>query len=199
MVLRRRAGCHSYPRSGKHTTSLPPPGGTSFGSLQKTTGRTSCSRKVRNTRWSREPRPTLALTPGKALIFPIGQQVVSSYSRRPFFGFYEAESDFPPLPTEKHLALDAIHFTAEKFSLDLELQVGDLEYANNLTVFHGACMTPSCPWRSRTVPLTRSSYLFGRLGNEPATPRASAPGAQGPAAACGRERGFRQDQCGRGR
>jgi hypothetical protein len=75
--------------------------------------------------------------PGKALLFPVGQQVVSSYSRRPFFGFYEAESDFPPLPTEKHLALDAIHFTAEKFSLDLELQVGDLEYANNLTVFHG--------------------------------------------------------------
>lgn len=62
---------------------------------------------------------------------------MSNYSRRPFFGFYEANADVPPLSPEKHLALDAVHFTAEKFSLDLDLQVGDLEYANNLTVYHG--------------------------------------------------------------
>lgn len=74
---------------------------------------------------------------GKSLIFSNGDDVISSYSRRPFFGFYEADADVPPLSENKHLALDAIHFTAEKFSLDLELQVGDLEYANNQTVFHG--------------------------------------------------------------
>ncbi|WVQ76935.1 hypothetical protein IAR50_006614 [Cryptococcus sp. DSM 104548] len=73
---------------------------------------------------------------GKPLFFAHNGRVISSYSRRPFFGFYEADADVPPLPTAKHLALDAVHFTAEKFGLDLDLQKGDLEYFNNLTVFH---------------------------------------------------------------
>lgn len=133
---------------------------------------------------------------GKALIFPIGQQVVSSYSRRPFFGFYEAESDFPPLPTEKHLALDAIHFTAERFSLDLELQVGDLEYANNLTVFHGEFSQFLKSQTVGTVLLTESSYLIRGLGDQSATPGPCAPGTQGPAAAGGCQGGLRPDQRG---
>lgn len=74
---------------------------------------------------------------GQPLIFAVRDNVISSYSRRPYFGFYEADPDVPPLPTEKHLALDAVHFTAEKYSLDLSLEKGDLEYFNNLTVFHG--------------------------------------------------------------
>nr|XP_018260635.1 uncharacterized protein I303_06350 [Kwoniella dejecticola CBS 10117]OBR82793.1 hypothetical protein I303_06350 [Kwoniella dejecticola CBS 10117] len=74
---------------------------------------------------------------GRPLIHPVGKdQVISVYSRRPYFGFYGADEDVEPLPTEKHLALDAIHFTAEKFSLDLDLQKGDLEYVNNVTVYH---------------------------------------------------------------
>lgn len=73
------------------------------------------------------------------MIFNTNGRVLFSYSRRPFFGFFEAEADVPALPENKHLALDAIHFTAEKFSLDLDLEKGDLEYFNNLNVFHGAC------------------------------------------------------------
>lgn len=76
---------------------------------------------------------------GKPLIFAVGDNnVISSYSRRPYFGFYEADPDVPALPRQKHLALDAVNFTAEQFSLDLDLQKGDLEFFNNLTVFHGA-------------------------------------------------------------
>lgn len=70
-------------------------------------------------------------------------QVVSSYSRRPFFGFYESDPDVPPLTEAKHLALDAIHYTAEKYRLDLALQKGDLEYFNNVTVFHGRRFRPA--------------------------------------------------------
>ncbi|OWT40286.1 taurine catabolism dioxygenase TauD [Cryptococcus neoformans Bt1] len=73
---------------------------------------------------------------GKPLFFAHENRVISSYSRRPFFGFYEADPDVPTLAKEKHLALDAVHFTAEKYSLDLDLQKGDLEYFNNLTVYH---------------------------------------------------------------
>ncbi|WWC71789.1 uncharacterized protein I206_105748 [Kwoniella pini CBS 10737] len=82
--------------------------------------------------WKNRYQPT-----GRPLIHPVGNdQVISVYSRRPYFGFYGADEDVEPLPKEKHLALDAIHFTAEKFSLDLDLQKGDLEYVNNVTVYH---------------------------------------------------------------
>ncbi|WVF66484.1 hypothetical protein IAT40_001224 [Kwoniella sp. CBS 6097] len=73
---------------------------------------------------------------GKPLWFSVNGNVISNYSRRPYFGFYEVDAVVPPLPEEKHLALDAIHFTAEKYRLDLDLQKGDLEFFNNLTVFH---------------------------------------------------------------
>ncbi|KAL1405592.1 hypothetical protein Q8F55_009231 [Vanrija albida] len=74
----------------------------------------------------------------KALLYLTddGKEIFFAYSRRPFFGFYEAKSNVPPLSEDKHLALDAVHFTAEKYSLDIELQKGDLEYFNNHTVFH---------------------------------------------------------------
>ncbi|WVQ94094.1 hypothetical protein IAU59_001172 [Kwoniella sp. CBS 9459] len=73
---------------------------------------------------------------GKPLWFSVNGNVISNYSRRPYFGFYEVDAVVPPLPEEKHLALDAIHFTAEKYRLDLNLEKGDLEFFNNLTVFH---------------------------------------------------------------
>ncbi|WRT70445.1 uncharacterized protein IL334_007443 [Kwoniella shivajii] len=76
-------------------------------------------------------------TQGRPLIHPVGKdQVVSVYSRRPYFGFFGVDQDNEPLPENKHLALDAIHFTAEKSSLDLTLEKGDLEYVNNIVVYH---------------------------------------------------------------
>lgn len=74
----------------------------------------------------------------KALVYPIneGKDIFFAYSRRPFFGFYEAKAGVEPLPEDKHLALDGVHFTAEKYSLDIALQKGDLEFFNNHTVFH---------------------------------------------------------------
>nr|XP_019010100.1 uncharacterized protein I206_04568 [Kwoniella pini CBS 10737]OCF48881.1 hypothetical protein I206_04568 [Kwoniella pini CBS 10737] len=87
--------------------------------------------------WKNRYQPTGTCQHCRPLIHPVGNdQVISVYSRRPYFGFYGADEDVEPLPKEKHLALDAIHFTAEKFSLDLDLQKGDLEYVNNVTVYH---------------------------------------------------------------
>jgi len=76
---------------------------------------------------------------GAALFYHLDRRVVAQYARRPFFGFYDDPNrpkGVPPLKHEQHVALDAIHFTAEKFSLDIDLQPGDLEYFNNLQVFH---------------------------------------------------------------
>ncbi|PWN49404.1 Clavaminate synthase-like protein [Violaceomyces palustris] len=66
-------------------------------------------------------------------------RILAQYARRPWFGFYEDQNrrgDSPELSYEKHVALDAIHFVAEKFFLDIDLQPGDLEFFNNLQVFH---------------------------------------------------------------
>ncbi|KAK8849370.1 hypothetical protein IAR55_004702 [Kwoniella newhampshirensis] len=54
---------------------------------------------------------------GKRLWFSHKGDIISNYSRRPYFGFYEAEANVPPF-------------------LDLDLEKGDLEYFNNHTVFH---------------------------------------------------------------
>ncbi|WWC88100.1 uncharacterized protein L201_003004 [Kwoniella dendrophila CBS 6074] len=123
---------------GLITLGVAETGGLSqLGSVARTynelaTTRRDIVRELANDDWKNKVYPD-----GKALIFAVeNDQVISSYSRRPFFGFYEADADVPELSVEKHLALDAIHFTAEKFGLDLDLQKGDLEYFNNLTVFH---------------------------------------------------------------
>jgi hypothetical protein len=77
---------------------------------------------------------TSAVTP---LNFAVdGRLATSSYSRRPYFGFFEASAEVPPLPREIHFALDAVHFTAELTRLDLNLEKGDIEFINNLTVLH---------------------------------------------------------------
>ncbi|KAL1408105.1 hypothetical protein Q8F55_004908 [Vanrija albida] len=75
---------------------------------------------------------------GRPLVYTLerGANVSIAYSRRPFFGFYEADAGVPKLPEDKHLALDALHFTAERLSLDIDLQKGDLEFFNNHTVLH---------------------------------------------------------------
>ncbi|KAJ6566830.1 hypothetical protein B0H19DRAFT_1258013 [Mycena capillaripes] len=76
---------------------------------------------------------------GSPFIHYAGDRVVAQYGRRAFFPFFEDQSaanNVPPLTKEQDLALDALHFTAEKVSLDIDLQPGDLEFFNNLSVFH---------------------------------------------------------------
>lgn len=69
-------------------------------------------------------------------IHHVNNRVIAQYARRPFFSFYESTEraeGVPELTAAQHISLDTIHYTAEKYSLDLALQPGDLEYANNLT------------------------------------------------------------------
>jgi len=76
---------------------------------------------------------------GTPLIHYANNRVLAQYSRRVFFTFFEDQhrpENLPPLTPEQHLALDAIHYTAEKFSLNIDLEPGDLEFFNNLTLFH---------------------------------------------------------------
>lgn len=51
----------------------------------------------------------------------------------------------PPISEEQHLALDALHFTAESHALNIDLQPGDLEYFNNLVIFHARTASEDSP------------------------------------------------------
>ncbi|KAI5475591.1 hypothetical protein MNV49_001147 [Pseudohyphozyma bogoriensis] len=76
---------------------------------------------------------------GTPVLHHVDGRVIAQYGRRAFFPFFEDQSvdaNIPPLTTEQHLALDALHFTAEERSLDIDLQPGDLEFFSNLRLFH---------------------------------------------------------------
>ncbi|KAK4703941.1 hypothetical protein P7C70_g2278, partial [Phenoliferia sp. Uapishka_3] len=73
------------------------------------------------------------------LLHHVDGKIIVQYGRRGFFPFFEDQSvpeGIPPITKEQHVALDALHFTAESHALDIDLQPGDLEYANNLLIFH---------------------------------------------------------------
>lgn len=76
---------------------------------------------------------------GSPLLHYVDNRVIIQYGRRGYFPFFEDQSlpeGVPPITAEQHVALDALHFTAEEHSLSIDLQPGDLEYFNNLTIFH---------------------------------------------------------------
>lgn len=42
----------------------------------------------------------------------------------------------PPITEAQAEALDALHFLAEKHALSLSFKKGDVQYVNNLSIFH---------------------------------------------------------------
>ena len=65
-------------------------------------------------------------------------RLISQFARRKFIGFKAVprSTDIPPIPEEMAEALDALQFTAEKFSLGLHFRRGDIQFINNLSMFH---------------------------------------------------------------
>ncbi|KAJ5612642.1 hypothetical protein N7510_005836 [Penicillium lagena] len=74
-------------------------------------------------------QPATATTPERVLI---------QYARRYFTGFLSQprSTDIPPITEAQAEALDALHFLAEKHSASLGFQKGDVQYINNLSIFH---------------------------------------------------------------
>jgi len=66
------------------------------------------------------------------------ERVVIQYARRGFTGFLHLprSSEIPPITEAQAEALDALHFLAEKFNVTLDFQKGDVQYVNNLSIFH---------------------------------------------------------------
>lgn len=63
------------------------------------------------------------------------ERVIFQFSRRSFSGFgtHSQVDLLTPLQVE---ALDALHFLAERFQLAMTLQKGDMQFINNLSIFH---------------------------------------------------------------
>ncbi|KAJ5511958.1 hypothetical protein LT330_003078 [Penicillium expansum] len=74
-------------------------------------------------------QPATATTPERVLI---------QYARRYFTGFLAQprSKDIPPITEAQAEALDALHFLAEEHSAALDFQKGDVQYVNNLSIFH---------------------------------------------------------------
>jgi alpha-ketoglutarate-dependent taurine dioxygenase len=64
--------------------------------------------------------------------------VLIQYARRSFTGFgaLPRSTDIPPITEAQAEALDTLHFLAEKFAVSLDFQRGDVQYVNNLSIFH---------------------------------------------------------------
>ncbi|KAJ5561571.1 hypothetical protein N7461_000332 [Penicillium sp. DV-2018c] len=66
------------------------------------------------------------------------ERVLIQYARRYFTGFLAQprSKDIPPISEAQAEALDALHFLAEEHSAALDFQKGDVQYVNNLSIFH---------------------------------------------------------------
>lgn len=74
----------------------------------------------------------------RPLLYYLDSRIIIQYARRYFTGFQglPRSSDIAPITEAQAEALDALHFLAEKYSLGLNFQKGDIQYINNLSVFH---------------------------------------------------------------
>lgn len=65
-------------------------------------------------------------------------RLIIQYARRTFTGFngLPRSQDIPPITEAQAEALDTLHYLAEKHALSLGFQKGDIQFANNLSIFH---------------------------------------------------------------
>lgn len=80
-------------------------------------------------------RPVLFHLPGTD---STPERIIIQYARRTFTGYMSLPrgSSTPPITEAQAEALDALHFTAERLSVDLDFQKGDIQFLNNLAMFH---------------------------------------------------------------
>ncbi|KAF4471165.1 family oxidoreductase [Fusarium albosuccineum] len=66
------------------------------------------------------------------------ERVALQYARRYFVGFgaLPRSHDIPPITEAQAEALDTLHFLGEKLSVSTNFRKGDVQYVNNLAVFH---------------------------------------------------------------
>ncbi|KAF8079384.1 taurine catabolism dioxygenase TauD [Lyophyllum atratum] len=83
--------------------------------------------------WSDDQPYTL-----RPLLYHLGGKIIIQYARRYFTGFLglPRSKTIPAITEAQAEALDALHFLAGEYSLGLDFQKGDIQYINNLSIFH---------------------------------------------------------------
>ncbi|KAI1500746.1 Clavaminate synthase-like protein [Biscogniauxia marginata] len=66
------------------------------------------------------------------------ERVALQYARRYFVGFgaLPRSPNIPPITEAQAEALDTLHFLGDRFCVNTNFQKGDMQYVNNLAVFH---------------------------------------------------------------
>ncbi|KAI1738278.1 TfdA family taurine catabolism dioxygenase TauD [Xylaria scruposa] len=66
------------------------------------------------------------------------ERIALQYARRYFVGFgaLPRNPQIPPITEAQAEALDTLHFLGDKFCVNTDFQKGDIQYINNLAVFH---------------------------------------------------------------
>jgi len=66
------------------------------------------------------------------------ERLVMQFFRRSYTGFggLPRPSTIPPITEAQAEALDALQFTSAEHSISMDLQKGDIQYINNLSIFH---------------------------------------------------------------
>jgi hypothetical protein len=87
------------------------------------------------------PLDTFGGDPGyttRPVLYYEDEHVIIQYSRRNFTGYGKQKRTphIPPITEAQAEALDAVHFLAEKYSLGLNFQKGDIQYINSLGLLH---------------------------------------------------------------
>jgi Taurine catabolism dioxygenase TauD, TfdA family len=80
-------------------------------------------------------RPLLHYVPGSE---STDSKMIIQYARRTFTGYQALprSASIPAITEAQAEALDALHFLAERFAVSLDFRAGDVQYVNNLAIFH---------------------------------------------------------------
>jgi hypothetical protein len=80
-------------------------------------------------------RPLLHYQPATA---DSPERLIIQYARRGFTGYWglPRSADIPPITEAQAEALDALHFAAERHAVALSFRPGDIQFVNNLSIFH---------------------------------------------------------------
>ncbi|RSL64755.1 hypothetical protein CEP54_004520 [Fusarium duplospermum] len=79
------------------------------------------------------------------------ERLIIQYARRRYTGYWSLPraSDIPPITEAQAEALDALHFLAEKHAVSLDFHKGDIQYVNNLSIFHARGGFKDSPQKQR--------------------------------------------------
>lgn len=88
--------------------------------------------------------------------------VIIQYSRRHFTGYGKQKRTphIPPITEAQAEALDAVHFLAEKFSLGLNFQKGDIQYINSLGLLHARDAFKDSEQHTLVLPQSQQTYIY---------------------------------------